>query len=102
MKAKSLVLSQSDSVAERLLLIRTLQEGYNKTTNSPRRRAAQEDDDNKSAQSVRSSTTSWWRSGGGRSTRVDIDVQPETPKKYARISNSFGGQRQRSLRWKTK
>jgi hypothetical protein len=101
MKPKPLVLSRSDSEAERLLLIRKLQ-GYNKTTNSPRRRAEQDDDDdNKSAQSVRSST-SWWRGGGGRSARVDIDVQSGISNKYARSSSSVGGQRQRSLRWKKK
>jgi hypothetical protein len=100
MKPKPLVLSRSDSEAERLILIRTLQ-GYNKTKNIPRRRAEQDEDDNKSAQSVRSST-SWWRGGGGRSARVDIDVQSGIPNKFARSSSSVGGQRQRSLRWKTK
>jgi hypothetical protein len=102
MDPKPLVLSRSDSEAERLLLIRTLQ-GYNKTTDSPRLRAEQDNDgDDKSVQSVRSST-SWWRGGGGgRFARVDIDVQSGIPHKYARSSSSVGGQRQRSLRWKTK
>jgi len=63
---KRLVLTRNDSEAERLLLIRKLQEGYSK---SPL--LIHQGDDDTSMQSARS-TKSWWRRG--RSNHIDDDA----------------------------